>query len=306
MRKTTLAAAALLGSTAIAAADFPSGTIEMIIPFNAGGGTDIVARAFEPAFSEALGTTVVIRNIGGASGTIGAATAAAARADGYTIGYLPIGPVAIQPSLRELTYNVDSWEFVCQTTDNPVLLMVSEDSGISTVEEFQALGSVIYGSSGPGTIPHLSMAATVGALGMQGTHVPYDGTGPAMTALAGGEIAAFVDMVPVVQANAVTPLAVFATERHPDFPDVPTMAELGHDLQFSVWQGIFTPAGTDAAVVATLSDACATAVQSEGFRAAAVNINTEILYRDSAAFEEFVRANVETNRRILIEAGLAQ
>lgn len=306
MRKITIATVALLGSTVIAGADYPTGTIEMIIPFNAGGGTDIVARAFEPAFSTALGTTVVVRNIGGASGTIGAATAASATPDGYAIGYLPIGPVAIQPSLRELTYDIDSWEFVCQTTDNPVLLMVADDSGIASVEDLVARGSLIYGSSGPGTIPHLSMAATVAALGLQGTHVPYDGTGPAMTALAGGEIAAFVDMVPVVQAHSVTPLAIFASERHPDFPDVPTMAELGHDLQFSVWQGIFTPAGTDTAVVDTLSAACAEAVGSDGFRAAAANINTEIRYRDSEAFEAFVRANAETNRRILIEAGLAQ
>lgn len=306
MRSIPIAAAALLAGTAMARADFPTGTIEMIIPFSAGGGTDIVARAFAPAFSDALGATVVVRNIDGASGTIGAAAAASARSDGYTIGYLPIGPVAIQPSLRELSYDIDSWEFICQTTDNPVLLMVADDSGIDSLEALAGQGRLIYGSSGPGTIPHLSMAATVEAVGIPATHVPYDGTGPAMTALAGGEIAAFVDMIPVVRANAVTPLAIFAAERHDDFPDVPTMAELGHDLQFSVWQGVFAPAGTEASVVETLSAACAEAVDSEAFRTAAANINTEVRFRDSAAFAEFVRANAEANREILIEAGLAQ
>ena len=303
---TTILAATAAIAGAASAQGYPDGTVEMIVPFSAGGGTDTVARAFEPPFAEALGATVVIRNVDGASGTIGATAAANAGTDGYTIGYLPIGPVAIQPLLRPLDYDADSWSYVCQTTDNPVFLMVSEGSGIASVDDLAAQAPIVYGSSGPGTIPHLAMAGLASSLGIESTHVPYDGTGPAMNALAGGEIVAFADVPSVVEANAVTPLAIFAEERHPDYPDVPTAAELGHDLQFSVWQGIVVPGGADAAVQETLAAACETAVNSEAFTQAAETMNTEVLYRGPEEFEAFVRRNTESNRAILTEAGLVQ
>ena len=301
-----LAGALAAVATAAGAQDYPSGTVEMIVPFSAGGGTDTVARAFEPPFAEALGGTIVIRNVDGASGTIGATEAAGADADGYTIGYLPIGPVAIQPLLRPLSYDSDSFAYVCQTTDNPVFLMVSQDSGIGSLEELAAREPIIYGSSGPGTIPHLAMAGLASSMGVEATHVPYDGTGPAMNALAGGEIVAFADVPSVLEANAVTPLAIFADDRHADYPDVPTMDELGHNLQFSVWQGVFAPQGTDQATLDALSVACQTAVESEAFTQAAETMNTEVRYRDPAAFQDFVSGNVEANRRILEEAGLVE
>ena len=302
---TAFASATLLVGTALAQ-DYPSGTVEMIVPFSAGGGTDSVARAFEPEFGQALGATIVIRNVSGASGTIGATAAAGADPDGYTIGYLPIGPVAIQPLLRPLGYDADSWSYVCQTTDNPVFLLVSEASGITDLDGLKARAPLIYGSSGPGTIPHLAMAALTSSMGVEATHVPYDGTGPAMNALAGGEIVAFADVPAVVEANAVTPLAIFAEERHPDYPDVPTVAELGHDLQFSVWQGLFAPEGTDGAILDGLSAACETAINGQAFTEAAATMNTGVRYRGPEDFEAFVRDNIEANRAILTEAGLVQ
>jgi len=289
------------------AQDYPSGTVELIVPFNAGGGTDGVARVFAPPFAEALGGTVVIRNVSGASGTVGTTTAARADADGYTVGYIPIGPLAIQPILRPLEYDVEAWEYICQTTDNPTFVMVSADSGIETLDALGEAGAITYGSSGPGTIPHLAMAAVSKALGVESTHVPYDGTGPAMNALAGGEIAAFVDQPQIVRTNDVTPLAILAEERHPEFPDVPTAAEAGYEgLNFSVWQGMVVPAGTDDAVTAKLSEACRVALESEAFTEAAAQANIGLKYRDAAAFEAFVNENTETNRAILEEAGLAQ
>ena len=307
--KTTLAALAA-GTMTLGAAwaqDYPNGTVEMIVPFSAGGGTDSVARVFEPPFAEALGATVVIRNVDGASGTIGAATAAKADPDGYTIGYLPIGPIAIQPVLRPLDYDADSWDYICQTTDNPVFVMVAADSGITSLDGLKEAGQLIYGSSGPGTIPHLAMAAVSSALGIEATHVPYDGTGPAMNALAGGEIKAFADQPNVVRANDVTPLAILAEERHPEFADVPTAAELGYEgLDFSVWQGLVVPAGTDAAIQDKLAAACQSALESDAFMEAAAKASTGLKYRGPDEFASFVRRNMETNRVILMDAGLVQ
>lgn len=297
---------ALAAGTA-AAQEYPNGTVEMIVPFSAGGGTDGVARQFAPPFAEALGADVVIRNVDGASGTIGTATAAQADPDGYTVGYIPIGPLAIQPVLRPLDYDADSWDYICQTTDNPVFVMVASGSDMNSLADMQAAGSVTYGSSGPGTIPHLSMAAVTGALGIEGTHVPYDGTGPAMNALVGGEIAAFGDQPGVVRANDVKPLAILAPERHPEFPDVPTAAEEGFEnLEFSIWQGLVVPKGTDPAIREQLAQACQAAMESEAFTSAMETAATGLTYRNAEEFEAFVRRNTETNRTILQEAGLIE
>lgn len=303
----TLAIGAALLAGAAMAQEYPNGTIEMIVPFSAGGGTDGVARQFAPPFAEALGGNVVIRNVDGASGTIGTTTTAQADPDGYTVGYIPIGPLAIQPVMRPLDYDVDSWDYICQTTDNPVLLMVQTGSDITSMADLQAKGSVIYGSSGPGTIPHLSMAAVSAALGIEGTHVPYDGTGPAMNAMAGGEIEVFGDQPGVVRANDVTPLVILAPERHPEFPDVPTAAEEGFpDLEFSIWQGVVVPKGTPEDIRTKLSDACVAAMESEAFTSAMEKAATGLNYRDAEDFEAFVRRNTDTNTAILRDAGLIE
>ncbi|MAQ44432.1 MAG: ABC transporter substrate-binding protein [Confluentimicrobium sp.] len=282
-------------------------TLEMVVPFSAGGGTDTVARVFEPAFAEALGRTVVIRNNAGASGTIGAAAAAAADADGNTVGYLPIGPVAIQPSLRDTAYNLDSFSYICQTTSTPVFLLQAAEAENASVEDWVEQGTsgrVVYGSSGPGTIPHLAMAAFASEAGLNAVHLPFDGTGTAMNAMAGGEIDLFVDTATVLEANNVTALAVFAGERLDAYPDVPTMAELGYDLDFSVWQGLFGPAGLSEDQLATFASACEASVNSDAFADLAAKTNTGLLFRGPAEFETFVRQNAEMNATILKEAGL--
>lgn len=314
MRKLMVLAAstALSGTVAVGAAQaFPDGTVEMVIPFSAGGGTDIVARAFEPGFAEALGTNVVIRNVDGASGTIGAAEAANAEADGHTIGYLPIGPTTIQPHLRSVPYDIDSWEFVCLTTNNPVLLLVSEDSEFETIEDLMAAAEdgradLVYGSSGPGTIPHVAMVATTGALDLEARHLPYEGTGPAMSAMAGGEIQLFADTPAVLEQHSVRALAAFAPERLDALPDVPTMAEIGHDLNFSVWQGIFAPAGTPEDRVEALSAACEAGAENERFLEIAADSNTNVEFLGASDFEQFARDSYETNRTLLEEAGLTE
>ncbi|MDB6177405.1 tripartite tricarboxylate transporter substrate binding protein [Paracoccus sp. Z330] len=300
--KTALAVAAMSAAT-------QAQTLEMVVPFSAGGGTDTVARVFEPPFAAALDRTVVIRNNAGASGTIGAAAVAAAKADGNTIGYLPIGPVAIQPSLRDTAYGLNEFSYICQTTSTPVFLLQASGADKASVQDWVdqgGSGRVVYGSSGPGTIPHLAMAAFASAAQMNAIHLPFDGTGMAMNAMAGGEIDLFVDTATVLEGNDVTALAVFAAERLDAYPDVPTMAEAGFDLEFSVWQGVFGPAGMSEEDKASFSAACKTAVESDAFADLAAKTNTGIRYQGPEEFEAFVRANGQMNADILKEAGLVK
>lgn len=307
----TLIATALVGGALASgsAHAFPDETVELIVPFSAGGGTDIVARAFEPGLSEALGERVIIRNVDGASGTVGAAEAARARPDGHTVGFLPIGPVTTQPHLRSVPYDMDSWEPVCLVTNNPVLLLVSEDSEFQSVDDVKAAvadnqSRFTYGSSGPGTIPHIAMVAASDALGMDARHIPYDGTAGAMAAMAGGEIQFFADTPAVLQQHNVRALAVFAPERLEALPDVPTMKELGHEMNFSVWRGMFAPAGTPSAAVDALADGCRQASESASFQEMAEESNSQVQYLGPDAFETFVRDAYETNEGILEAAGL--
>ncbi|GAA4223985.1 tripartite-type tricarboxylate transporter receptor subunit TctC [Sagittula marina] len=307
MRKTTTFAVicAAFGVAGTAQAQ----TLELVVPFGAGGGTDTVARVFEPGFAAKLDRTVVIRNTAGASGTIGAASVAQAAADGNTLGYLPIGPLAIQPSLRDTSYGLDSFDYICQTTSTPVFLLNKSGSANADLAAWVAQGTedrVVYGSSGPGTIPHLAMAAFTTEAGINSVHLPFDGTGMAMNAMAGGEIDLFVDTATVMESNDVTALAVFSPERLEAYPDIPTMQELGYDLDFSVWQGVVAPKGLDEEQRSALSDACAAAIEAEAFVELAKKTNTGLMYRNAEDFEAFVSRNAEMNAQILRDAGLTQ
>lgn len=303
------AAASMALTASGAAVAFPERPVTLIVPFSAGGGTDGVARAFQPHFGEALDGDIVVKNTAGASGTVGAAEAASAGADGYTLGFLPIGPATIQPHLRQLPYGMDSWEPVCSVTSNPVVLMTQKDSPMNSLEDMKkavgdAPGDFVYGSSGPGTIPHLAMAATEGQLGLKMKHVPHKGTANAMKSMAGGVIQFFADTPVVLSRYDVKPLASFTAERIPGLDDVPTMKEMGYDLQFSVWRGIFAPKGTPAEAVAKLEAACKAATESDGFKEFSAKTNTDILFMDSKGFGDFVKAEFEKNGTILEAAGL--
>lgn len=297
-----IATAALLHVSTAAA-----NNVEMIVPFSAGGGTDLVARVFEPSFSEALGSRTVIRNVDGASGTIG--TAAAAKGNDATVGYLPIGPVAIQPSLRQTSYGLESWTYICQTVNNPVFLFKSSDNDddiLKNIIESPDEQRIMYGSSGPGTVPHLAMASLTNAMGISAVHLPFPGTGPAMNAMAGGEIVLFADTASVIEANNVEPLAVFSEERSELYPNIPTMKELGYDLEFSVWQGVFTPKGISEERQAELASACKTALESDSMLSFAEKANVNIEYKSPSDFESFVRRSFQTNADTINEIGLGQ
>jgi len=299
------------GLVACLALSFPAAAqVQMVIPFPAGGSTDIIGRALQPALSEALGTQVVIHNVGGASGIIGASEVARARPDGQTLLFSPVGPVAIQPHMRSNPpYRLDSFTAVCQVTDNPVVMMTPRTSGLRTLDDLLRRGraeggNFPYGSAGIGTIPHISMVGLVKSTGVGLTHVPYRGAGPVMQAFAQGSVAIYSDQANLVRQYELHPIVAFTEQRLPDFPDTPTLRELGHDLVFSIWSGIYLPAAAPAAMVQRLDAACRRAVETPQLRELFTRLAQQVVYRNSADFARFTATEYAKYARIVEAAGV--
>ena len=284
--------------------------VQMIVNFSAGGPTDIVARLMQNEMAAALGQSVVIRNVAGAGGTIGTAEAARARPDGQTILFSPVGPVAIQPHFRrDLTYTLGNFAAICQVADSPVVMMTQQNSGLRTVADVVARGRAQgldfpFASTGAGSIPHISMVGLMRLANLQMNHIPYRGSGEVMLAFQQGQVQLFTDQTLLIRQYDLHPIAFLTEARNPDFPDVPTMREQGYDLVYTIWSGLYAPAGTPEAMMARLEAACARTLRNPEFIAGMTRVAQPILYRDRAAFTAFSRSESEKFRSLITEAGL--
>ncbi|MBM2321822.1 MULTISPECIES: tripartite tricarboxylate transporter substrate binding protein [Marivita] len=303
-----------LAAAPVAAQEFPERPINIVVPFNAGGGTDLLVRGFAAHFAEAVGGDVFVSNMAGGSGTVAAAALAGQRPSGYQLGYWSVTVATVQPQIKDVPYGIDSWEPICSVAASPTMLFTNKGNGIETIEDAKAAieaepGKYLFGSSGPGAMTHLTTVAAFEGLGVidKIKHLPFQGSGPALQAMAAGTIQFFGDTEILMQRGDFTPLVIFADERSAAYPDVPTATEVGIAPPLNelyLWGGLFAPAETPADVVQKLSDACGTAVASDGFAAFAADTQTTLKYRDSAEFDAFYRAQYDGNTAIIEAAGL--
>ena len=310
----TPAAMALAFAAGPALADFPEKPVTLIAPFNAGGGTDLLLRGLQEPFADALGGDAVVSNMAGGSGTVAASHLAGLDADGYTLGYLSITVSTIQPQIKDVPYDVDSWTPICSVAASPTLFYVGADSEFGSLEEVRAAateepGRYLFGSSGPGAITHLTMVSAMNGLGIMDAvrHLPHEGSGPAMASMQSGIIQFFGDTEVMMSRYDLKPLAVFADERLPSMPDVPTAAEAGIEApldELYLWGGLFAPAGLDDGVRDQLASACEAAVASDAFLDFAEKTGTVIDYRGPEAFDAFFREQYESNSALIEAAGL--
>lgn len=308
------AVGAALMFNAAHAADFPERPINLIAPFNAGGGTDLLLRGLAPHFAEAIGSNAFVSNMAGGSGTVAASALQGQRADGYQMAYMSVTVSTIQPQIKNVPYGLDSWTPICSIAASPTMLFVTNDSPFKTIEDVvtavnEEPGKYVFGSSGPGAITHLSMVSAFAGLNIieKVKHLPFQGSGPAIKELTAGTIQFFGDTELLMKRGDFRPLVIFNSERISSFPDVPTATEVGIEAPLNelyLWGGLFAPAGLEPEVTAKLEAACETAVASDGFQDFANKSGTVINYRGAAEFDAFYRAQYEANSALIEAAGL--
>jgi tripartite-type tricarboxylate transporter receptor subunit TctC len=246
--------AAWLFALCVAATPAAAGTIRIVIPYAPGGALDPIARILANGLGKLrTGDAIVVENIGGAGGIVGMNTVAKAPPDGRTFLFSPSGNIVISPWLQSTPYDVTkAFEPIALAGSVKSAMIVRASLGVNTLAELIALSKkgtkLTYGSPGIGTSPHISGAILNHAAGINITHVPYRGLGPALNDIVGGHIDAIttsvIGVLPYVQGGTARALATFDTERSDRLPDVPTTVELGFpDLVMPQWYGLLAPAG---------------------------------------------------------------
>src|SRR5438105_12757405 len=260
------------------AQNYPSKPLTMIIPFAAGGPTDVLGRVMAQRMSEIMGQQVVVENVGGAGGMTGSKRVADAASDGYTFVLGTVGTHAQGQSLyKKPLYNAAiDFTPVALIAEVPIVLITRKDLPVNNLQEFVAYAKaneakMQYGSAGAGSATHLGCVLLNYLIGVDITHVPYRGTGPAMQDLQGGRIAYLCEIVstakPQIDGGTVKPIAIMTKERSPALPNVPTGLEQGvPNLEAYTWNAIFLPKGTPADVVKKLHDATVEAMKTPSVR----------------------------------------
>jgi tripartite-type tricarboxylate transporter receptor subunit TctC len=255
---------AILPAAAMAQSAYPTKPVRLIVAFPPGGSTDIIARLVGQKLSERLGQQVIIDNRGGAGGMIGTDIAAKSTADGYTLTMGTTSTHVIAPAAYPNVKYDPIKDFVPITlvASTPYLLVLNASVPAKSLKDFVALmksqpGKLNYASAGAGSTTHLAMEMLKIVSGTDIVHVPYNGNGPAGTAVLGGQVQALFGSMPAVlpqaKAGKVRPIAVGTAKRSPALPDVPTVAEQGFPgFEVSLWLGFFAPKGTPAPITTRL------------------------------------------------------
>jgi tripartite-type tricarboxylate transporter receptor subunit TctC len=284
---------------------WPTRPITMIVPFPPGGQADLAARPVAAAMEQGLGQSVVVQNRGGAGGAIGNAAVARAAPDGYTL-LMALSSLAVLPEADRLfgrtpQYEVDQLAPIGRVLADPTMLAVRADAPWRTLEEFVAAakaspGTIPYGSSGTYGTLHVAMEMLAHAAGIRLLHVPFQGAGPALTALIGGQVQALASapgtLTQHVREGRMRVLACWGAERVPAFPEVPTFIERGlPSVEFYIWAGLFAPAATPAPVQARLREALAEAMRSPVAVRAFETAGSPPAWLDGPDFARFVAAD---------------
>jgi tripartite-type tricarboxylate transporter receptor subunit TctC len=292
-RSFVAAAAALPLARAWAqAGDYPNRPIELVVPYGAGGGTDVLARAYAEATRKYLPQTITVLNKPGASGAIGWQDVINSKPDGYKLAVITVELTTL-PHMGMAKFTHEDFVPIARLNADPAAITVKADAPWNTVEEFLAAakknpGDVRVGNAGNGSIWHLAAAALEEKTGAKFNHVPFNGANPAVLALLGGHIEAVAvspaEVTTFVQGGKLKTLAVMADQRVKGFENVPTLKERGVDLSIGTWRGLGAPKGTPPQVVALLKDVTAKAMNEPVLKDTMDKQNMGVSWADDVQF----------------------
>jgi tripartite-type tricarboxylate transporter receptor subunit TctC len=305
-----------LGLTAAAHAQkYPERPIRLIVPFAPGGTSDLLGRVVGAKLGEALGQTVVVDNRGGAGGTLGAALAAQAQADGHTLFVPHVGLAVNETLYAKRPYNaLKDFMPVSKLGETPNAVVVNNALPVKTMQELLALarkepGKLNYSSAGVGSAAHLAMALLEHAANVKFNHIPFKGGGPSMVAIVAGQVdfsmPAFPTSVPHLKAGRLRILAVTGAKRAPTMPDVPTVAEAGvPGYEFGIWFGMFAPAGTPKAVITRLNREIVKALATPEMREQLAKVGVDAESSSPEQLGKLLRSEVVKWEKIIKAAGI--
>jgi len=286
-------AAVLAIQAAPARADYPDKPIEIVVPFSAGGGTDIMARIFGASLAQKLGVPVVIKNTTGAGGEIGMTEVATAPADGYKLLIINTPNVLTIPLERSAGFSLDSFALLGTIADDPATLSVLGSGPIKSIADLVATakaapGTLTYGSAGVGSAGHIAMLLLEQSAGIKAVNVPYDGTAAVRTALLNGDIkvaaANLGEALTFAEGVDWRILGVMASERVASQPDLPTFAEAGFPVVGGSLRGLGVPKAVPAAIVEKLRKAMAEVMADKSFLDASAAAKVPVRYLDAEAY----------------------
>ena len=269
--------------------EWPSQTVKIIVPFAAGGSTDMTFRTLADQLTEDLGVNFVVENKEGGSGSLGLAEAGNAKPDGYTFGIGMGSNMCMVPNMSDTGYDAFDFTPVCQVTNTPLALAVNKDLPITTLEEFIEYAKnneLTYSSSGANNTQQVTMTLLGNKEGFEATHIPQDGAPAAVAACMGGHVDAVMavatDLVSAYESDEVRVICLFDKERIGFLPEVPCSAELGYeDLTYGVWYSLVGPKGLDPAIVDKMEAAVVAALDSDYVKDAYKKMSVNAVYMNA-------------------------
>jgi tripartite-type tricarboxylate transporter receptor subunit TctC len=308
--------AALAVCVLVHAQEFPIRPVRIVVPWPPSGNVDITARTVAPALGEALGQQVIVENRAGAAGTIGSAAVAKSPPDGYTLLLGSSGTITAGPAVfKSLPYDpLRDFVAVGGIQSVAIVLTAAPKTPVSTYAEFVSLansrkGQLSIASAGSGSSNHLAIELLMRMADLKLLHVPYKGSGPAITDLLGSQVEAMMDQLTAsighIREGRIKALAISSRSRSPLLPDVPTLDELGvKGYEASTFTGLFAPSATPRPLVEKLGEALKKALANETVRERYRGMGVEIIDMTQSEFDRYVRADFEKWRRVAREGNI--
>lgn len=304
---------AVVASSALAAPAYPVRPVEIIVPYSAGGGTDLSARVMAQVMEKYLGGTIVVVNKPGGSGSIGVSAVRHARPDGYTLGMGAQGPLAIMPHFGGVDYTKDQFDYLTLMGRNLMLVAVGKDAPFQDAKSLIAYAKanpekVTIGVSGAAGANRIATEGFALAAGVKVKCMPFNGSAPAITACVGGHINAVTahpsELINQAKAGNLKVILVMSEKRIKEFPDAPTSQEVGVDFEWAAWKGVIAPLGLPPEVRAKLSDALDKTFKDATFIEKMNNLGEYIDYVPDAGFKKLVDKDSVVAEKVIRSLGM--